>query len=234
MRLTFLSFIFFLLSFCMNAQSETGKKAKLGFNFPIVAKPELKPIEPKPTKSSPFSNLDSLQNTKPLFTPNSSLFNENKKPSFVIGEKPEINLNSQPNFINPNADIIEKLNGYPKPASENFKAIRGNQDLGNFKLDSKFVNIRYRDFGEIDGDLIRVYLNGHVIYENVFLDGYFKGLEITLEKGFNKIDFEALNQGTSGPNTAEFQVFDDNEKLVSANQWNLVTGFKASIMITKD
>ncbi len=234
MRLTYLSFIFFLVSFFMNAQPETGKKPKLGLNFPIVAKPELKPIEIKPTKSNPFSNADSTPNNEPLFTPSTNLFNKKKKPSFVIDEKPALNLNNKPNFINPNADVLEKLNGYPKPASEDFKAIRGNQDLGNFKLDSKFVNIKYRDFGEIDGDLIRVYLNGHVIYENVFLDGYFKGLEITLEKGFNKIDFEALNQGTSGPNTAEFQVFDDNEKLVSANQWNLVTGFKASIMITKE
>ena len=101
-------------------------------------------------------------------------------------------------------------------------------------MDSKFVNILYRDFGEVDGDLIRVYLNGIVIYEQIFLDFDFKGIEISLQKGFNKIDFEALNQGTSGPNTAEFRVYDDNKKLVSNNQWNLVTGFKASIIVTKE
>jgi hypothetical protein len=35
-------------------------------------------------------------------------------------------------------------------------------------------------------------------------------------KRFNKIDFEALNQGSSGPNTAEFKVYDDKGSLISA------------------
>jgi hypothetical protein len=43
----------------------------------------------------------------------------------------------------------------------------------------------------------------------VNLNSNFKGFEIVLEKGFNKIDFVALNQGSSGPNTAEFKVYDD-------------------------
>ena len=55
-----------------------------------------------------------------------------------------------------------------------------------------------------------------------------------IPKGFNKIDFEALNQGTAGPNTAEFRVYDDQGLLVSANQWNLATGFKATIIIVKE
>jgi hypothetical protein len=53
-------------------------------------------------------------------------------------------------------------------------------------------------------------------------------------KGFNKIDFEALNQRSSGPNTAEFQIYDDNGGLISASQWNLGTGFKATIVVTKN
>jgi hypothetical protein len=68
----------------------------------------------------------------------------------------------------------------------------------------------------------------------VNLDSNFQGFEIVLEKGFNKIDFEALNQGSSGPNTAEFQIYDDNGGLISASQWNLGTGFKATIIVTKE
>ena len=55
-----------------------------------------------------------------------------------------------------------------------------------------------------------------------------------LKNGFNKIDIEAINQGSSGPNTAEFQVFDDKGASISANQWNLSTGFKATIVIVKE
>ena len=44
----------------------------------------------------------------------------------------------------------------------------------------------------------------------------------------------ALNQGESGPNTAEFQVYDDKGNLVSSKQWNLLTGVKATIVVTKE
>ncbi len=216
------------------SQPELGKKSKI---FPIVHEKSnlnVKPLAENPTSKSPFSSPEPLKNTEPLFTPGTNVFDEKKKPSFVIGENRDEILKPK-TFINPNLDILEKLNGKTsKPISDDFALIRGNQDLGNFKINSKFVNVRYRDFGEVDGDLIRVYLNGRVIENTISLNSFFQGLEILLEKGFNKIDFEAINQGTSGPNTAEFQVFDDNKKLVSTNQWNLVTGFKATIMITKE
>ena len=228
--LLLITFIIFH-AFSLNAQKEIGKKTTKFSGFPIVAEKEPLKVEEKPKTTNPFSNSEAI-NTSPLFRPSTDLFTEKKIPAFVIDEKKS--LPQEPIFINPHSDLLDKLNGKSKPASENFKAISGNQDLGSFKLDSKFVNILYRDFGEVDGDLIRVYLNGIVIYEQIFLDFDFKGIEISLQKGFNKIDFEALNQGTSGPNTAEFRVYDDNKKLVSNNQWNLVTGFKASIIVTKE
>ena len=225
---------FLFTSFFAFAQPETGKKAKIFAGFPIVPKPETAVVAPKPLSNNPFSDIDPAKNNEPLFTPNTNIFQDKKKPSFVIGEKRDNILDSKPVFANPNLDVLDKMNGAGKTVSEDFKAIRGNQDLGNFKSSSKFVNIKYRDFGEVDGDEIRVYVNGHTIATVVVLEGFFKGIEITLEPGFNKIDFEALSQGTIGPNTAEFQVYDDKQKLVSSNQWNLVTGFKASIMVFKE
>ena len=43
------------------------------------------------------------------------------------------------------------------------------------------------------------------------------------------IDITALNQGDSGPNTAEFVVYDDKGNVVSSKEWNLLTGVKAKI-----
>ena len=43
----------------------------------------------------------------------------------------------------------------------------------------------------------------------------------------------ALNQGDSGPNTAELRIYDDNDILISSNQWNLATGAKATLIIVK-
>ena len=59
------------------------------------------------------------------------------------------------------------------------------------------------------------------------------GINLKLKEGFNKIDFVALNQGSSGPNTAELRIYDDSENLLSANQWNLATGSTATLIIVK-
>ena len=48
------------------------------------------------------------------------------------------------------------------------------------------------------------------------------------------MDFVALNQGSSGPNTAAFSVFDDAGRLITSNEWNLTTGIKASIVVIKE
>ena len=58
--------------------------------------------------------------------------------------------------------------------------------------------------------------------------------KLDLKNGFNVVDFVALNQGTSGPNTAEIIVYDDQGKLVGTNRWNLATGVKATYIIYKN
>lgn len=108
-----------------------------------------------------------------------------------------------------------------------------NQFLGEFRTSAKKVNIIYRDHMYPDGDLIRVYVNDDIIHPSVLLTSGYNGFFLNLEPGINKIDFLALNQGESGPNTAEFQVIDDKGQIISKNTWNLATGVKASIILTK-
>lgn len=126
-------------------------------------------------------------------------------------------------FVVPKNDVIVASDVY-----------RRNQDLGTFKTTSKTAKVRYRDAAYVDGDRIRTYINYKVVDYEVLLEGDFKGFEITLEKGINRIDFEALNEGFAAPNTAEFQVYDDKGKLISASQWNIGTGYKATIMVEKE
>jgi hypothetical protein len=126
-------------------------------------------------------------------------------------------------FVVPKSDVII--------ASEVY---RRNQDLGTFKTTSKTARVRYRDAAYVDGDRIRTYINYKVVDYEVLLEGEFKGFEIKLEKGINRIDFEALNEGFAAPNTAEFQVYDDKGKLISASQWNIGTGYKATIIVEKE
>ena len=58
-------------------------------------------------------------------------------------------------------------------------------------------------------------------------------MDIKLLEGFNKIDFVALNQGESGPNTAEVRVYDDDGNVMMSNLWNLATGSKATFIVVK-
>ncbi|MFN3138645.1 MAG: hypothetical protein ACE37L_13215 [Allomuricauda sp.] len=110
----------------------------------------------------------------------------------------------------------------------------GDQYLGDFTTKAKFVGIVARDHEYVDGDRIKIYVNGEVVEYNLLLDGSFKGLNLDLVEGFNRVEFEALNQGSSGPNTAQVVVTDDKGVVIHNNRWNLSTGSKASLIIVKE
>ncbi len=77
-------------------------------------------------------------------------------------------------------------------------------------------------------------VNDKVVISRILLQEHFIALSLNLIVGFNKIDFIALNQGSSGPNTAEVRVFDDQGNLIGSNRWNLATGVKATYIIVKE
>lgn len=108
------------------------------------------------------------------------------------------------------------------------------QDLGSFRTNSKAVRIICRDFQYPDGDRVTISVNGVPVVVNITLRSTYQGFDIPLEIGLNKIAIIALNQGTSGPNTAAFKVYDDKGNVLSTNEWNLATGAKATILIAKD
>lgn len=108
------------------------------------------------------------------------------------------------------------------------------QFLGDFKSNGTHVNIICRDHEFPDGDLVRVFVNDEIFIPSLLLTSGYKSFDVPLSIGFNKIVFLALNQGESGPNTAEFEVYDDNGVLVSSKKWNLLTGVRATIVVAKE
>ena len=108
------------------------------------------------------------------------------------------------------------------------------QFLGEITTGSEFLSIKYRDHEYVDGDRIRVFVNDDIVQASVFLSASFAGFTLTLEKGENIIAFEALNQGSSGPNTAELHVYDENGFIVSVKEWNLLTGNVARVKVIKE
>ncbi len=154
--------------------------------------------------------------------------------SFDLTEKKSKGFTMIQNNDLVNPGVIYEEKWAKKKIIESQSEYQGDQFLGRFDSKSVFVNVIYRDHEYPDGDRIRVYLNDDVIRPNVLLTSNYKGFNLDLKEGINKIDFEALNQGDSGPNTAEFQVYDDNDNLVSSNRWNLSTGARATIIVVKE
>ncbi len=77
-------------------------------------------------------------------------------------------------------------------------------------------------------------INNIPVITNIVLKQQYQSFTLPLEIGINKISFVALNQGTSGPNTAAFKVYNDAGILLSSNEWNLATDAKATLVIAKD
>lgn len=145
----------------------------------------------------------------------------------AVVEKPD------PLKIDPK-ELFKDTNLYKPDSNTNDVTYRRNQYLGGFKTKSFTSTIRYRDAAFVDGDKIKVHLNDKVIEPEVGLDGEFKGFKITLAEGMNKIDFEALNEGFASPNTAQFEVYDDKGAVIYSSQWNVGTGYKATILLLKE
>ena len=215
----YLMFLLLLISFGGLAQPfETTKTTELG----IKPKPDENEIEFKPVvkeKTPTLSDFGSSEIPEPNFT---------KKEGKSIFEKPQ--------FQTPNEGIADRLNKQFQTEDQygNLEKFKRNQYFGDFRTDSKYIKLVYRDHLAFDGDRVQVIMNDRVIARDILLESSYKHLIIDLKIGFNKIEIVALNQGTSGPNTAEFQVYDDKGTLISSNQWELATGYKGTIILTKE
>tara|TARA_A100001011_G_scaffold395704_1_gene491509 strand:- start:1853 stop:2467 length:615 start_codon:yes stop_codon:yes gene_type:complete len=185
---------------------------------------------------SPFSSPDSksknsLLNLKKKENPFlKKLENKNKKNFF-----PDANVkeNRPERFINSNDLYLSRLNRKESESNKNMNKFKVDQFLGEIRNDGEYVNIILRDHEYPDGDLIKVEVNESVVMPAILLTEKAKGFKLDLKSGFNVVDFVALNQGSSGPNTAEIIVYDDQGKLVGTNRWNLATGVKATYIIYK-
>ena len=213
------SFFFFFCFISIYGQKPTELVSPPKLVLPKSESEKPKLLKPKENKSL-FS--------EDFFNPNidlPKLNNDRKNPNLMFGENEK--------FLDPGKRYENRLNSKSEK-DKNPNQFQTDQYLGDFRNNGKFVQIALRDHESPDGDLIRIMLNDKEVVSRVLLQERFKSIAIDLVMGFNKIDFIALNQGASGPNTAEVRVFDDNGKLVGSNRWNLATGVKATYIIVKE
>ena len=217
-------FLFLVLAFKANAQAEFG--------------PKFKPIPPAKFPAAPKKKVIPPAELPKIEQPN--VFNSPENPnktSTTISKSNDVDMFPKEKFINVGEEYLKKMQkDVDKTLNENnMPLLRRNFDFGQINTKSKYVIVRVRDFIYVDGDLLRIYQNATILKEQVFLCDSFTDIKILLGEGFNKLDFEALNTGTSGGNTAEIIIIDDQKKVLSKNYWdNLATGFKGTILLVKE
>ena len=115
-------------------------------------------------------------------------------------------------FANPGDLIVEDLNkkiaiGEGDP-NVDYGAFRKDEYFGDFVTKGEFITINLKDFGEIDGDMLNLYVNGILEVPQITLDFDYQKFIINLQMGFNTIEFTALNEGELYPNTTQYIVMD--------------------------
>ncbi|MFP9115681.1 hypothetical protein ACLI1A_17205 [Flavobacterium sp. RHBU_3] len=220
MKKFILSTLLVAISAIASAQTDTGAKGSL--HIPRATDNNTT-VKPSTTTISP---TNSLLNARP---------DEKAEhyTKFTIGEKkPDFSMYQDNEFVNRTKEFSDRTTVKPKgDATPEFK---GNQDFGEVRTKSGYVDIMAADFGAEDGDRVRVLINGQVAVPEFTLSNTYKPLRIPLQDGFNNIEFEAMNQGTQGPNTALFMVYDKDGALLMKGEWGLCTGFKGRVMVIKE
>ncbi|MFJ1321851.1 hypothetical protein ACILDT_02435 [Capnocytophaga canis] len=212
MKVHYLIISLFGFVFFANAQPFENKKREL----PVVI-----PLEKAPTLELPSDTY-----TLPMGV-------ETKENPFMKTPEKQIDFTRKSNLVHKKfTENRSYLNNYQQ--KEEYDAPKGNQFFGDFLSNGGYVNVYCRDFQAIDGDRVSILVNDKVEIHDILLVGDYKGFQIQLKPGFNKIEFLALNQGESGPNTADFKVLDDKGKIIAQNQWNLATGSKAQFVVVKE
>ena len=214
-----LEFLFMISSFnLVLAQIENNNSS---FKFPIEENEKSSPLYIKPEESKylkrDFLKKDPIDITDPN-----------------LNENATIDMGNQEKFLDPGDYYLSKLNGKSLEENKDPNKFKSNQFMGDYRIKGSKARIIFRDHEYPDGDRVRILHNDQVIQPNVLLVERFRGLSISLVEGFNKIDFIALNQGESGPNTAEVRVYDEVGNMTASNQWNLATGVRATYILVKE
>lgn len=214
-------YFFLLISFTsltVFSQNDTSKIKKIDNEVALPKNNGQLKVDFSKVKINPNTNLDlkieEKVNTNAINN-NLNKYNTTNNSNFLLETLPE------------DRDITGKK--YWNNEDVTHKKLKTSVSLGTLNSKTKTVKIECRDYSYVDGDRIRIYINEQVVSDNIGLKGNYYVYYLTLEKGYNKIDFQALNQGLSGPNTAELNIYDANGTLIASKEWGLSTGEIATL-----
>ena len=177
------------------------------------------------------------QNSSQLFnlSPVRGLTNKDVKITMGIPpidgfRKEERGITTTKDVVDPTWDIKQKFVENQKDVSKFAKDFY----LGDIKTKSKYIRLICRDHEYEDGDRIKLMLNKAIIHPNITLRNSAYIIDVELDEGLNTIEFYALNEGSSSPNTAQLRVYNEDDSLIGSGEWLLTTGYKASLIVLRE
>jgi hypothetical protein len=219
-------FCVFLMSFALKSFAQVDAKTK--FKAIPFAKNKIKTPTPKKLDVNPIE-------IEPILTPNAQ--NVVPKPSNPLTNKDTISMIVAPKLPNLGDAYLGKMEKDLEKTLHEGDAplIRTNADFGEIRTKEAYFTVKYRDYIYVDGDLVKVTLNGQVFNKPFEMESNYQEFKINFQEGLNLFETEALNTGTSGGNTAEFQIYDAKGKFIGSLYWdNWATGVKGKLLIIKE
>lgn len=238
-------FLFFIFIICISSKVTGQFDSTIKFKAipPENTKPKAKKEVPTASK---FPKLDIPKIVPPNLLKETSIFGTKPKPNnaFEFGT-PEnhFSMTIKNKFEHKMGDVyqanmtkdLSKTMIREGLKEDNSFLDRKNRDLGEFKTKSEFLHLSYRDYIQIDGDRISIYVNDKLFRAQLYLYSQMDQIKIPLAKGFNKIELVVASTGTSGGNTAEIHAADDAGKMVTDEYWNnLALGTKIKLIMIKE
>jgi len=211
----FLTALLFLVTLTAQAQVDKGNSIAIPATRSNTAKSTA-----FPSTSTNTPNIDFSQ------------FNKPKSDKYDITKPQGVDVTApSETFANPAADVEKKLNQKMGNDSPEL-AKKENIHYGTFTITNDFIVVKYLDYGNVDGDRVKIVLNGKTLYPSLTLYGEYQEVRIPMNMGLNNLEIYALNEGLYSPNTAKFTLFELNRLMISG-EWNLLTGFKAIFIVNR-
>lgn len=111
---------------------------------------------------------------------------------------------------------------------------RDNVDLGTVNITDTKVTIKVWDHGQIDGDIVSIYVNGKAVIVEEVLKGPGSPIEVVADLeylGYNYVLLYAHNEGSIPPNTCTMEIFDGVSSESFILESNLSTNGAVNVVV---
>ena len=217
MKATYTFLFFILFSFKGFSQFELPKKT-------ITIAPVSNPKGADSPTSSKSISYPSIFDKKNKLGESVSLLKKKPEEEKSIFEKEQ--------FASPAKEYTDKMN---KQVTDGkiYDYYKKDYLLATYKCSTTIAKFALKDFGEPDGDVVRIWLNDEIVINAITLENGYREIQLNLRNGQNLLVIEALNEGMVSPNTAQFSIFNDKGEIIGNNLSGLLTNVKATIIINK-